>query len=134
MIGDTDFFVDLMRQRSPQHARAVAKVRELEGRGVRIAMTAVTRFELASGVEGSVAPATERAKVLRAIRSFPTYPMDGPSGDRAGAIHGALRARGRGIGSADAMIAGTALEHREQLLTRDLADFGRVEGLALDTY
>ena len=50
MIGDTDFFVDLMRQRSAHHARAVAKIPELESRGIRIAMTAVTRFELASGI------------------------------------------------------------------------------------
>jgi len=134
MIGDTDFFVDLMRQRSAHHASAVAKVPELESRGVRIAMTAVTRFELASGIAGSLEPARERQRVLRAIGSFHTYPLDGPSGDRAGAIYGALRARGVGIGAADAMIAGIALENREPLLTRNLADFGRVEGLVLDTY
>ena len=134
MIGDTDFFVDLMRQRSAYHARAVAKARELEGRGIRIAMTAVTRFELSSGIEGSVEPAREREKVLRAIGSFPAYPLDGPSGDRAGGIHGERRARGSGIGPADAMIAGIALENREPLVTRNLADFARIEGLVLDTY
>ncbi len=134
MIGDTDFFVDLMRRRSAYHTRAIAKVRAVEGRGARIAMTAVTRFELASGIAGSSQPGREREKVLRAIEAFPTYPLDGPSGDRAGRIHGALRARGKGIGAADALIAGIALENREPLLTRNLSEFRRIEGLALETY
>ncbi len=134
MIGDTDFFIDLMRRRSAHHAKAVAKVRELEARGLRIAMTAMTRFELASGIMGSLEPAREREKVLRAVESFPAYPLDGPSADRAGALYGTLRGRGAGIGPADALIAGIALENGEPLLTRNLADFRRVEGLVLETY
>jgi len=134
MIGDTDFFIDLMRRRSAHHAKALAKIRELEGRGLRIAMTAVTRFELAFGIVGSLEPARERERVLRAVESYPTYPLDGPSADRAGAVHGTLRARGTGIGPVDALIAGIALENGEPLLTRNLADFRRIEGLVLDTY
>ncbi len=134
MIGDTDFFIELMRRRSPHHADAVAKVRALEERGTRIVMTAVTRFELSTGVAGSTAPEQERRKVLRAIESYPTLPLDGPSADRAGKIHGELRARGDGVPADDAMIAGIALQFEEPLLTRDRAHFRRVEGLVLEPY
>ncbi len=134
MIGDTDFFIDLMRRRSPHHAAAVEKVRALEGRGVRIAMTAITRFELSAGIEGSASPEGERRKVLRAVGAYPAFPFDGPSADRAGAIHGALRGRGVRIPADDAMIAGIALENREPVLTRDAGHFRRVEGLAVEPY
>ncbi len=134
MIGDTDFFIDLMRRRSPHHAAAVEKVRSLEGRGIRIAMTAVTRFELSAGVEGSTSPEQERSKVLRAVASYPALPFDGPSADRAGAIHGALRTGGVRIPADDAMIAGIALENREPVLTRDVGHFRRVEGLLVEPY
>ena len=104
MIGDTDFFIDLMRGRSPRHAAAVKKVRELEARGIRIAMTAVTRFELSAGIEGSSAAEQERRLVLQAVSAHPALPLDGPSADRAGKVHGALSARGTRIPADDAMI------------------------------
>ncbi len=134
MIGDTDLFIDLMRRRSAHHAPAVEKVRALEGSGIRVAMTAITRFELSAGIEGSTAPERERRKVLRAVEAFPALSLDGRSADRAGTLHGALRARGVGIQAAEAMIAGIALENREPLLTRNLADFRRVDGLTVETY
>jgi predicted nucleic acid-binding protein len=134
VIGDTDFFIDLMRRRSLHHPAAVEKVRALEARGIRIAMTAVTRFELSAGVEGSTAPERERRKVLRTVESYPTFPLDGPSADRAGRIHGSLQSRGVRIPADDAMIAGIAIENRESVLTRDTIHFRRVEGLVVEPY
>ena len=106
----------------------------LEGRGIRIAMTAVTRFELSAGIEGSSAAEQERRRVLQAVSAHPALPLDGPSADRAGTVHGALLARGTRIPADDAMIAGIALENGEPLLTRDVGHFRRVEGLVLESY
>ncbi len=134
MIGDTDLFIDLMRRQSRHHEAAVQKIRSLEGRGIRVVMTTVTRFELAAGIQGSTAPEAERRRVLRAAESFPALPLDGPSADRAGALYGVLQARGVRIPADDAMIAGIALENREPVLTRDVGHFRRVDGLAVEPY
>ena len=134
MIGDTDFFLDLMQTRRAHHVAAVERARELESQGVRIVMTAITRFELSAGIAQFVEPAKEREKVRRLIRAYPTYALDGPAGDHAGAIHGTLRARGMALGTADSLIAAIALENREPLLTRNRKDFSRVQGLTIETY
>ena len=134
MIGDTDFFIDLAHPGRPHHARAAAKARDLEGRGIHIAMTAITRFELATGVEQFVRPEEERERVQSLLRSYPTHSLDGPAADRAGAIHGSLRKRGDVLGTADALIAAIALESREPLLTRNRKDFVLVPGLVLEAY
>ena len=72
MIGDTDFFIDLMHTRRIHHVAAVEKAKELESQGVRIAMTALTRFELSVGIAQFVEPAKEREKVRRLIHAYPT--------------------------------------------------------------
>jgi predicted nucleic acid-binding protein len=134
MIGDTDFFVDLMRRGRPYYERAVAKATELEERQVRLALTTPTRFELFVGVHRSIDSEAERARVGRLLRAYPTYSLDGRAADRAGAIAGTLRAQGRPLGAVDTLIAGIALENREELLTRNARDFARVEGLTTHAY
>lgn len=134
MIGDTDFFIDLIHPGRPDHARAVEKAEDLESRGIRIAMTAVTRFELASGIEQFVRPEEERERVQGLLRAYPTYALDGSAADLAGAIHGSLRRRGRTLGTADALIAAIALSNREAFLTRNRKDFVQVPGLTVETY
>ncbi len=68
------------------------------------------------------------------VAAYPTYPLDGTSADRAGTIHGSLRAKGAGIGILDAMTAAIALERGEELLTRNRREFSRVDGLNVVTY
>ncbi len=134
MIGDTDFFIDLMHEGLDRHEAAVAKGRDLEARGVRIAMTAVTRFELAAGVARLLRPEAEERRTIELLRQVRTYALDGDSADRGGALFASLSVRGRPIGMADAMIAGIALTRGESVLTRNIREFRRVEGLPLATY
>ncbi len=75
MIGDSDFFTDLMHPRSAKHEAAVAKARDMDKSGVRIAMTAVTRFELAAGVERFVKPEEERERIKALLAAHATYDL-----------------------------------------------------------
>jgi len=52
---------------------------------------------------------------------------------RFAAIRGDLRRRGQIVGDPDILIAATAIHHGLQLVTRNLRDFGRVDGLLLYT-
>jgi len=134
MIADTNFFIDLMRTRSSSHARALAKLAEIEERGGHVAMTAITRFELASGVEQSNTSAAERSRVASLLAAYATFPLEGPAADLAGAIRDKLQRAGKGIGVADALIAAITLLSGESLLTRNVREFSRVEGLSLSEY
>lgn len=134
MIGDTDFFIDLTHSRRPGHAAAAAMAQRVEGRGERIAMTVVTRVELQAGVAQFVRPEEERSRVQGLLAAYPTYSLDGAAADRAGAIHGGLRAQGKSIGILDAIIAAIVLERAEGLLTRNEREFSRVAGLRVVPY
>lgn len=134
MIADTDFFIDLMHPGSAYHTRAARKAKELAEQGVRLLMTAVTRFELATGIEQAARQEDERERVHRLVREFPTYALDGPAAHHAGLIHGSLRAAGMPVGVMDTLIAAIALAHGEPLLTRNLEDFRRISGLMVETY
>ena len=51
-----------------------------------------------------------------------------------GAVRAALAAAGAGIGPYDVLIAGQALARRVTLVTHDLREFGRVEGLRVEDW
>jgi tRNA(fMet)-specific endonuclease VapC len=58
-------------------------------------------------------------------------PLDVSAADRAANIRRALERKGVGIGTADSLIAGIVLHVGGTLLTRNLRQFQRVEGLDL---
>lgn len=131
---DTDFCLDLMRVTRAHHARALAKLEELEASGAQLYLPAPSRFELLAGAGLYIDQNGERRRVARVVEKFPTYPLDAASSDRAGNVLALLRREGRPIGIVDALIAGIALERGEAVLTRNLRHFGRVPGLRVETY
>jgi predicted nucleic acid-binding protein len=62
------------------------------------------------------------------------FALDVPSSKRAGVIAHALDSIGKGIDPEDAMIAGIALQNREEILTRNTKHFSRVPDLRVTTY
>lgn len=134
MIGDTDFFIDLMHPRRQFHDRAAEKAQDLADREVRLGMTAVTRFELATGIQQAARREEEREAVHRLLQAYPTHPLEGAAADQGGRIHGSLQAQGTPVGVMDVLIAAVAFARGEPLLTRNRRDFGRIPGLALETY
>lgn len=53
---------------------------------------------------------------------------------RAGDLLAALEAEGAPIGIEDVWIGATALEHRLTVVTRNLKHFGRIQGLACESW
>lgn len=133
-VGDTSYFIDLMHEDRPDHSAAheVARTHVEEGRPLY--MTAMTRFELFTGSERYTEPIEERSRIQGLLDRYESLPLAPESADRAGKIHGRLAADGRTIGAIDALIAGIALEHDQRLLTRNVDEFERVQGLKVETY
>jgi predicted nucleic acid-binding protein len=134
ILGDTDFFVDLMRSRRRFHPRALAKASAYDDAGEAVFMAALTRFELFSGSEQFFDPPQERARVQAMLDRHPSLAPSPEAADRAGKFHGTLARRGEGIGAVEALVAATALENDAALLTRNLREFSRVQGLKVEPY
>jgi len=107
LLVDTDVFVD--------HIRGSARIRV----GPHdLSYSVVTRCELFAGRRAD-------EEVLRLLLApFAELSVDRAVAERAGRIR-----RETGIRTPDALIAATALEHGLGLMTRNVADFTRVEGL-----
>jgi tRNA(fMet)-specific endonuclease VapC len=68
------------------------------------------------------------------LLSFPVIDFDRGDARKAGEIRAALRARGTPIGPYDVLIAGQALERGLVLVTNNVAEFSRVEGLRVEDW
>lgn len=65
---------------------------------------------------------------------FPTLPFDEQDAFRAGEIRAYLQARGTPIGAYDVLIAGQALARDLTLVTRNIGEFARVDGLRVENW
>lgn len=101
------------------------------------ALSAVTWHELCFGVD-RVPPGRRRTALDAFVRAlagrFPVLPYDG----RAARWHAGERARLEAVGVrppfADGQIAATAATHGLRLVTRNVEDFARFRGLAVESW
>ncbi|WP_435552462.1 PIN domain-containing protein [Natrinema sp. CGMCC1.2065] len=134
MIVDTSFVLDVIDGIN----EALEKERELETEGVPLVIPTMTVLELYIGV-GKVAHTTaERQRVEAVLDSYPLVPMTPSLSRRAGRLLGrrltdAAAGDGPGIGKGDAVVAATALERDEPVLTGD-THFETISGIDVETY
>lgn len=133
MILDTSFIIDLMNG----DKQAVKKLRELEGNGQNQSTTAVTLFELWSGIRQSELPERERQKIMEVTGDRVVHNLGPESGKEAGRIDGKLVKEGKTVDPEDAMIAAIAIENAEIVLTGNKKHFKRISevtDLEYETY
>ena len=121
IVADSDVLIDFL------NGSGLADRVALELESGSLATTAVSRFELLSGARTP----RHRKAVAELLDGMSTLPLDRAAADDAAAIRHSLERRGEGIGMADSLIAGIVRAHGGMLLTRNVGDFERVEGLAL---
>jgi len=124
IVADSDVLIDALRGREPARSRIAL---EISGGG--LSTTAISAFELLAGARSSA----ERAKVEALLAPLEVLPLDEAASREAAAVHRDLAERGKPIGNADCLIAGTCLAHNAVLLTRNRAHFERVRELRLGT-
>jgi len=89
----------------------------------------VVLFELLYGAEKSARPAENRQVVERFAARLSVLPFDSEAAAHAAEIRTNLEHRGVVIGAYDLMIAGHARSRGLVVVTGNLKEFGRVEGL-----
>lgn len=124
IVADSDVLIDYLNDINPSADRVEAELTR-----TNLATTAVSRFEVVSGVRDE----KQRRRVEALLESTMTLSLDGAGADRAAGVRRALEKAGRKIGMADSLIAGTVLRHGGTLLTRNRREFDRVAGLNVES-
>ncbi len=96
-----------------------------------VAVPAVVLFELEAGVRKTREATARRRQLDDFAEAVAILPFDRASAEAAAEIRARLEQRGRPIGPLDTLIAGTALAHGAVLVSHNVAEFGRVDGLTV---
>lgn len=95
---------------------------------------AIVVAELSFGVERSSNPEKNRLLTERFLAPYTIVPFDAACARAYGVIRNQLRKDGRLIGPNDLLIAATAVAHQAVLVSNNVDEFKRVEGLRLESW
>ena len=120
---DTNLCIRLLRDR-PAHLRA-----RFNAEADALCISTVVLTELLVGAWKFVRPIEARREVERFAARLEVLPFDAPAAAHAAEIRATLEQRGQGIGAYDVLIAGHARSQGLVVITGNLGEFRRVEGL-----
>lgn len=99
-----------------------------------LCISAVVLTELLHGAAKSDRPAHHRSEVERFAARLDVLPFDDVAADHAADIRAALERKGQPVGGYDVLIAGHARSRGLTVVTGNLAEFGRVDGLRCEDW
>jgi tRNA(fMet)-specific endonuclease VapC len=122
-ILDTDVCIRVLRDR-PQWLRA-----RFNAEADTLCISTITLAELLHGAGKSAKPIHNRHEVERFAARLEVLPLDADAAAHSAEIRTTLERSGRSIGAYDLLIAGHARSRGLAVVTGNLAEFSRVEGL-----
>ncbi|MDO8902580.1 MAG: tRNA(fMet)-specific endonuclease VapC [Phenylobacterium sp.] len=125
---DTNLCIRVLRDRPPQ----VRERFNLEADSLCISTIVLT--ELLHGAAKSARPAHNRNEVERFAARLEVLAFDAGAADHAADIRANLEARGEMIGGYDLLIAGHARSRGLTVITGNLSEFRRVDGLRCEDW
>jgi len=125
---DTNLCIRVLRDR-PQNIRVRFNA---EADGLSISTIVLT--ELFHGAAKSARPIENRSEVERFAARLEVLPFDADAAAHAGDIRAALEREGRQIGGYDVLIAGHARSRGLVVVTGNLGEFTRVDGLRCEDW
>jgi tRNA(fMet)-specific endonuclease VapC len=129
VIFDTSEIITLERNR--QEIDAIVRGREDEPFGISV----VTAAELLHGVERAdteVRKLNRQAFVEKVMEFFPTFPFDIAVARIYARIWASLAKRNLMVGAHDLIIAATAISLNYTVITSNIRDYGKIEGLKVE--
>jgi predicted nucleic acid-binding protein len=130
LILDTSFLIDVQNGVDG----AIQKAREVESNGRPRRVPHVVLYELYIGVGKGVQSDENRERIESVVFSLPLEPTTPSIVRRAGRIEGELQTDDESIGAVDAIVAATALDYDEPVVTADTDDFERISGIRIQKY
>ena len=99
-----------------------------------LVLSPIVLGELEFGAEKSAHPEKNRARLASLIESIPTSPLNTETSCHYGRIRANLEKMGTPIGANDLWIAAHALALAAVVVTDNIREFSRVEGLAVENW
>lgn len=126
---DTDICIHLLNGREPALLDRFRTHTPTE-----LALCSVVRAELLWGARRSQRVDANLARIRAFAEPLQTLPFDDHCAESYGVIRAELAARGTPIGPNDTLIAAIAVAHGCRLVTRNVSEFQRVEGLEIERW
>ena len=102
--------------------------------GKDLCISSVTYGELEYGIQKSSDPIRNRIAVSQIISGIEVLSFDALAAEHFGDIFASLEKAGKRIGDRDMMIAGHARSRGHTLITNNIREFSRVEGLKCEDW
>jgi len=99
-----------------------------------IAIPSIVLYELFTGIAKSIAPREREEQLASLLRVVTVLPFGIDEARATARLRATLESRGTSIGALDTLIAGTTIAVRGTLVTRNLREFERCEGLPLENW
>jgi tRNA(fMet)-specific endonuclease VapC len=128
---DTCVLIDILRGRRPDFRE---RLRLLLVAETPLHLCAFAFHELMYGVEVSARPEFQRERAIEVCGFFKTADWTVEDAWATARLRAELKARGQTIGAIDALIAGQALARGWTLVTSNVGEFSRVEGLQIQDW
>jgi tRNA(fMet)-specific endonuclease VapC len=126
---DTNTCIRYLNGRAPAIRQKMLTVDDTD-----IAISAITKGEMFAGSARSQIPQRSRARQDEFFVRFVSLPFDDAAASEFGRIRAALEAAGTPIGPYDMQIAAVALVHNLIVVTHNVREFGRIEGLQIEDW
>ena len=98
------------------------------------AISAITSYELFTGIAKCTDPMREQSKVDLLLKTLVELSFDSAAAREAGSIRGVLESRGQMIGPYDVLLAGQAIAKGLILVTANVGEFQRVPRLVFQNW
>lgn len=128
---DTCVIVDILRGRRPDFRE---RLRLLLVDEASLWLSSFVFHEMMYGVEVSARPDFQRERALEVCEFFKIADWTIDDAWATARLRAALKGRGQPIGAVDALIAGQALARGWILVTSNVREFERVEGLEIQNW
>ena len=126
---DTNIIIYLKNSRSSK-----ALEQFLRHKPEEMCISAITMAELEYGVYKSLKPSQNQIALVTFLARIKILPFDTDSAIEYGKIRSALNKRGEPIGANDLLIASTAKAKGLTLITNNVREFARVDGLIIENW
>lgn len=126
---DTDTCIFCQRERPPEIKQRLEEV-GLDA----VCMSVITAFELRYGAEKHPTPIKARANLRAFLLPFRILPWTDACASEAARIRAVLDKRGSSIGAYDIQIAAHAKVLGMTVVTNNVKEFGRVDGLKVENW
>lgn len=124
---DSNIVIHCLKGREPALSRFRA------ARPSEIAIPSIVAYELEYGTLKVVSPGRRRI-LSQLLESLPEVPFDKDAARESARLRMTLERRGIAIGPLDILIAGTAVSRGATLVTNNIREFSRIEGLRLEDW